>query len=627
VYLIGANFWPKNNGPWMYRDPWDPKSIAADLNELAELGANAVRIFCFLPDFLPSADVVSENARERLEATIELAAQAAMWSIPTFLVGHMSGENWAPQWSQGKDWYSDPALLEASELLIGSIVAHYAQDPRIAAWLLTNEWPLFAGPESTQRSTQWARRLLEVARAADPQCCISLGDGAWNIIEGQRRGPNVGELGRLIDFVGPHFYPKETDALRHAAFAGFAMKMLHPLGLPVLLEEFGCSSDQVDDDYGAAYYRTTLWSAMGAGNCGTLVWNSHDFTVETRPPYSHHPYELHFGIIRTDGTLKPQALEFRRFAAYVRDHDFDEWRLLPARAAIGRASYYTNDFPFDWGWTKLQLRDLLLQAYATSLLAGFDARFVDLASLRFGDVTTLFLPCLQQVTTEDAARVEQFARDGGTVYVSYGGEPWFPNFERFVGARLLIRYGLVEALPAAAHQRTMQFIADFGDIPTGTELSFEVRGLPRRSARSRCEPAAAAIVAAEPGGEPVLLDHKLGRGRVIFLTYPLEYYHLEGPDANRQSDLRKIYRAVARLGKAAPDPWIDDAHIQTFAWQARSSAQKQRVLLINHSWEARRVRLLHRTTGMKDVLSAEPVDGELAFEPKGVRLIEVTVAG
>ena len=97
-----------------------------------------------------------------------------------------------------------------------------------------------------------------------------------------------------MDFVGPHFYPKETDSLRHAAFAGFAMKMLKPLDRPVLLEEFGCSSDQADDDFAAGYYRTTLWSAFGAGNCGTLIWNSHDFTLETAP---------HIRITRTNSTL------------------------------------------------------------------------------------------------------------------------------------------------------------------------------------------------------------------------------------------------------------------------------------------------------------------------------------
>ena len=122
----------------------------------------------------------------------------------------------------------------------------------------------------------------------------------------------------------------------------------------------------------------------------------------------------------------------------------DEWEVVRAAAAIGRTSYYTIDFPFDWGWSKPELRDLLLQAYSTAVQAGLDVGFIDLRSARASQMTTLIVPCMQQVTTEDAAGVERFVRDGGTVYISYGGEPWFPQLGRFVGARLLIRYGLVE---------------------------------------------------------------------------------------------------------------------------------------------------------------------------------------
>ncbi|HXW51748.1 MAG TPA: hypothetical protein VEJ41_07125, partial [Candidatus Acidoferrales bacterium] len=150
----------------MYRDPWDAQAIAGDFQGLAALGANSVRLFCFLPDFMPAPDVVDAKACDRLASAVDLAAKAGLWSIPTFLVGHMSGENWAPEWSRGKNWYTDPVVLDASELLIGTVVSHFAGDERIAAWLLTNEWPLFAGQTDHATSGRWARRLIAVVRAA-----------------------------------------------------------------------------------------------------------------------------------------------------------------------------------------------------------------------------------------------------------------------------------------------------------------------------------------------------------------------------------------------------------------------------------------------------------------------------
>ena len=82
VYLIGANFWPSRTGPWMYRDPWDPGRVEKDIDELHSLGANAVRIFCFLPDFLPSADVVDGPACDRLSVCGAVQTATRLWRLP-----------------------------------------------------------------------------------------------------------------------------------------------------------------------------------------------------------------------------------------------------------------------------------------------------------------------------------------------------------------------------------------------------------------------------------------------------------------------------------------------------------------------------------------------------------------
>ena len=621
VYLIGANFWPKRTGPWMYRDAWDAAAVENDLRELASLGANVARIFCFLPDFMPAPDAIAGEAVGRLDATVELAARNGLWCIPTFLVGHMSGENFGPDWSEGRDWYADPLLLDASERLIRAVGARFADDPRIAAWLLTNEWPLFAGHTSDHQGLAWAKRMCAALRAVDSQRPISLGDGAWDVVNGQPNGLASAALRDVVDFFGPHFYPKQTDALRHSVFASFAMRMLEPLGKPVLLEEFGCSSDQSDDESAACYYRTVLWSAYGAGNCGALFWNSHDFTIADRAPYAHHPYELHFGVIRTSGERKPQALEVQRFARFAARHDPDDWQPISPAALIGRSSYYLTRYPFDWGWGTHELRDLYLQAFATCVMAGCGAGFVELASAAGSGARLLIVPCLQQVTTQDASAMEHYARDGGTVYLSYGGEPWLADLSSFTGTWPRIRYGLARA-PLLKPLR-LTFVRAFADIPGGTELSFPVGGDLRRRSALHCEPGEAEVIAHDQDGNPALFRRAVGSGRVFFLTYPLEYYGLAGHNANDDTNASLLYRALALDAGALAAVRARDALVQTFTWSSRSNTSRRRVLLVNHSWDAAETELLGVGGALSDVETGEQVNASVVrLESKGVRVLD-----
>lgn len=639
VYLIGANYWPSRTGPFMYRETWRPKDVAADLDDMASLGVNAVRLFCFWPDFMKMANAVEDPPLSRLAETVDLAAARALYVLPTFFVGHMSGENFDPPWRSGADMYADEKMLAAQELMIEIVVGRLRDRDNVAAWVLTNEWPLYAGDTHERTGSAWAARMCKAVRKADPRRPVSLGDGAWDVVWGHRNGLKSAQVSGVVDFFGPHFYPKETDGFRHSLVAPFSVRMLQPFGKPVLLEEFGCSSDQVSDDNAAAYYRTTLWSAYGAGGCGALAWNSHDFDLPWRAPYSHHPYELHFGLLRNDGSPKPQAAEFARFARFATRHDDDEWEPVSPSAAIARTPYFLRDYPFDWGWSKTELRDLYLAAYALGVRAGVDLGFVDLdrapdehadrerrpAALET-DARVLFVPCLQQVTTQAAAQLEGFVEGGGTVYVSHGCEPWSGAIHRLLGVRPRIRYGLVESPAVSA---SLTFAAPAGGISANETVHVAVKGHARRVAHLDVEPTAARVLATDGGGRPALTARKIGSGNAVFCAYPIEYYATHETSAADES--WRIYRAVADLAGAtvptagAGVPSIDHPSVQTFAWHSRRRAGFYRVVAVNHAWEPVSAHLLPAAAAGADLEDGSTLaaGGVVHFGPKAVRVVQL----
>jgi hypothetical protein len=60
VSWLGANFWSRAGGPFMWRS-YDPAVIGAELRVLREHGLTMTRSFFFWPDFMPEPEVIDEE--------------------------------------------------------------------------------------------------------------------------------------------------------------------------------------------------------------------------------------------------------------------------------------------------------------------------------------------------------------------------------------------------------------------------------------------------------------------------------------------------------------------------------------------------------------------------------------
>jgi endo-1,4-beta-mannosidase len=94
---LGVNFWSRTGGPLMWRS-YDPRVVREELDVLREHGLNTTRSFYYWPDFMPEPDRIEEKLAGHYADFLEAHAERDMATIPTFIVGHMSGENWDPAW-------------------------------------------------------------------------------------------------------------------------------------------------------------------------------------------------------------------------------------------------------------------------------------------------------------------------------------------------------------------------------------------------------------------------------------------------------------------------------------------------------------------------------------------------
>jgi len=621
---LGANFWSRAGGPLMWRTP-DINIWREELSVLREHGLNVTRSFFYWPDFMPAPDTIDETCVARYAQFLDVCQEVGIATIPTFIVGHMSGENWDVAWRGGRNLYSDGWMLAQQAFYIRETVSRLKDHPAVAGWLLSNEVPIYGGQTTPEMGRSWAQLLVQAIRAAGAAQPVSTGDGAWGLeATGRDNGFRLHEIARTVDFIGPHAYPTNNDVARQHLSAAFNCELSH-VGKPVVLEEFGVSSDFTSDTHAGDYYRQVLHTSLLAGAVGWLAWNNTDFDLTHQNPYRHHPFELHFGITTTQGTPKAPLLELQQFGRVLDRIDITRCQRAPADVAVIIPSYFDTDYPFTSQGERSAIRDILLQTYVVTREAGMGAAFVrELAGAP--QARLILLPSTKQLTGPTWEELEARAIEGATVYLSYfpgatGGHRglWHSFFNQFFGIEHQLRYGLVNSIEES--QITFSFESDFGTIAAGEQLSFVAAGNENGRAFLPCIPSEARVIASDQYGNPALLERAVGEGRIVLCTYPLEYFAASRPNAN-PDDTYRLYSALAARANVELPVTVDDPRVLVdslihddgtrFVWFI---SEAEHPLACTPT--------VRDGKGLADLLTGEVAQGAIELPPFGVKVYRV----
>ncbi|HEY0260766.1 MAG TPA: cellulase family glycosylhydrolase [Lacisediminihabitans sp.] len=570
---IGVNFWSRVGGPRMWRD-YDAAVVGEELAVMRDHGMTLTRSFFYWHDFMPTADALDEVLVERYRDFLDQHEKLGMTTIPTFLVGHMSGENWDPSWREGRELFSDVTFVAKQAWYVRELTARFADHPAVAGWLLSNEIPIYGnwhtagvGTNDSEVVGSWAQILIDAVRAGGGTQPVSIGDGAWGVeTTGRDNGFRIRELAGLVDFHGPHVYRMETDPVRQNLGSAFICELLDIGGKPVVMEEFGLTSDYVSEDNAAHYYRQVLHNTLLAGATGWITWNNTDYdNLYDQAPYSHHPFEMHFGLTDKDGRPKAQAVEVKHFAELAHRIGFERLTRPDSETALLVSSYLEAQYPFTDPMDAPIVFDVARQSYIAAREADIQvgvARELDGVP---DDCSLYLVPSAKQLLAGTWRTLVERAENGATVYASvYYGEhgtqrgPWWPNLDEMFGVTKRTRYGLVD--PIVEDELRISFLVPFGGIAAGEELTFPVGGNENSRAYLPVEATDAEVIAVDQHGRPALLRRRTGSGWMVLGTYPFEYFATVTPFVNPESTWR-LYDALATESKVVRDVRVEDPRV------------------------------------------------------------------
>ncbi|HKT05157.1 MAG TPA: cellulase family glycosylhydrolase [Rugosimonospora sp.] len=565
-HWLGVNFWSRVGGPRMW-SRYDEPTVVKELQVLADHGLTVTRSFFFWPDFMPEPDRLDDRLLNRFASFLDRHSELGMRTVPTLIVGHMSGENWDPAWRAGRDLYTDVWLVSRQAWFAEQVACRFGSHPAVAAWLLSNEMPLYGGPGTPETVSAWAQLVIQGLRAGGAHQPVSIGDGAWTIeTSGIDSGYRLSTLRGLVDWIGPHVYPMGDDQLRQFWRAAFICDLAGSAGLPVLLEEFGASSDFVSEEHLGHWYRQLLHTSLTAGSTGWIGWNNTDFDdLADEPPYRHHPFELHFGVTDVHGAPKSALREMAAFRQVLDAVEPDRCTRTPTQVGLVVPAHADTVYPFTDERERPAALAAIEQAWLASREAAVPAGLIRESTGIPDDCRLYLLPSTKQLTGPGWQRLTELAGAGATVYVSYSAGvtdnqrgPWYAGVDRIFGVRHGLRYGLVDRIPEG--EVAFEFTADLGDLPAGSVLRFAAGGGASLRGYLPVEPVEAEVLATDAAGRPALLRRAVGAGSLIFCTYPLEGMAAATPGVNPEQTWR-LYRALAVHAGVTPVVRLDEPRV------------------------------------------------------------------
>lgn len=355
VHRFGVNYTPSKNW-WFCWNDWDAGSIERDLDGIALLGADHLRIFLIWPYFQPNPMWVSPVHLRRMDQLLRLMMERSLDAVVTVFTGQLSGWFFLPSFNQrGATFYTDRDMWAAQEFIIGQLARVMSSHKNIIGFDFGNEM-------NTCWSTKphvgdaWMAKMFSLMEAAYPHGIAVNGVDQEPWFE-----PNTFSPRALAALPLPtmHCYPYWSGALKYggpmdppsvklmSAMATLIRSYAGDPRKPVWAEEFNTCIESLTEKQQARWLEEAVLSAIDSGVSWFTYWDSHDVGRK----FKFNSLEYSLGLLTNAGRVKEQGRVFKRLADAYRRKPVS----YPSGLLVPLPARPTHDTTWQWmldrmGW-------------------------------------------------------------------------------------------------------------------------------------------------------------------------------------------------------------------------------------------------------------------------------------
>ncbi|AWW36418.1 glycoside hydrolase 5 family protein [Streptomyces cadmiisoli] len=328
---FGVNYTPSEGWFHHWLD-FDPDSVRADLDSIAALGLDHIRVFPLWPYFQPNRTLVRPKAVEQLVTLVDAAAERGLDVNVDALQGHLSSFDFLPAWTRTwhrRNLFTDPDVLDGQAAYLRTLAAALAGRPNFLGMTLGNEINQFAAgphpdpdPATEEQIDAWLERMLAACEQGAPgrlhlhaeyDATWYQDDQPFTPAQAARRGAVTAVHSWVFNGTAQRHGRTSVPSEHHAEYlVELSRAWAEDPRRPVWLQEVGAPAPLIPAEHAGSFTEATVRHALDCPDLwGITWWCSHDVS---RSLADFPELEYGLGLLTNDRRPKDAARALARAA-------------------------------------------------------------------------------------------------------------------------------------------------------------------------------------------------------------------------------------------------------------------------------------------------------------------------